>query len=233
MSSNKKNQMIQFLKEQEAKAHTVRKEKADKYHNEELLQKLTLKNLTLQEKAIEKERQMVQREKFSKDVASEKHKLGEIFQRAKMHAARETFRSSQMNSARHSAFHTTCTETFLTEFQEVKKVVAAEKPIIKSRSRNSVHSKRLNSSLIEWPSTKKKGLPYFLNVSNGNFGFVKSGRKYSQNKTRQSLDMSSSKEDLSSMSHPKNYRHSALPSNRGGEKSAGIYWGFLFVDLLF
>lgn len=211
--------MIQFLKEQEAKAHTARKEKADKYHNEELLHKLTLKNLSLQEKATEKERQMVKRERFSKDVASEKYKLGEMFQKAKMHAARETFRSSQMNSARHSAFHTTCTETFLTEFNEVKKVVAtaAEKPIIKSRSRNSVQGKRLNSSLIEWPKTKEKGLPYFLNVTNGNFGFAKPGK----NKVRQSFDMSSSKDDLSSMSHPKNFRHGSVNAVRTNENSAG------------
>jgi len=217
LSSNKKNQMIQFLKEQEAKAHSSRHEKAENYKKHELLQKLTIKDLTLREKAMEKQKQTVQREKQSKDFATERSRLGEAYFRAKMHVARETFRSSHVNSGRQSAFYTT-TNTFLTENNTQPQVSQGQKPIIKSRSRNNTHGTKLNSSLAEsdlpWIAGRQKGLPYFLNVTNGHFGYMKAGRRYSPNKVRQSFDASSSKEELSSISHPKNYRHSALPSNR-------------------
>ena len=217
-SSHKKNQIFQYLKEQEAKAHSLRNEKAEKYKNEELLQKLTIKDLTLREKSLEKQKQGVQREKQSKDFATEKHRLGEAYYKAKMHVARETFRSSQINSGRQSAFYTTCTNTFLTEHNHKEPSGGDQKPIIKSRSRNNVKGRRLNSSLVEsdlpWVSGREKGLPYFLNISNGHFGFMKPGRKYSPNKLRQSFDLSSSKEELSSINQ-KHYRHSAITSHRG------------------
>ena len=60
-----------------------------------------------------------------------------------------------------------------------------------------------------------------LNVTNGNFGFIKPGRKDAPNKSRKSFEMSPSKEDLSSMSHPKNYRHGSVPVVPSNGNSAG------------
>ena len=221
MGTRKVNQILHYLKEEEARAHSERKEKADKYKCERTMEKVVSKNQRILNKIIHKESIMRENASRLKQFRIEKDRLKDDFERMRSSVDSQLYKS-MYSPGNLSIFNTTHTNPFVTElndnnpktnvtnpessFSVKKKIVKINQPKIISqlpiiiKPRTSETPKKPNRSLVERKlvnkpqEREKKGQPYLFNVMNGSFGMITT-EKLHMPKLRQSLDLGSMKKN--------------------------------------
>ena len=201
------NQILHYLKEEEARAHSARKEKAEKYKCERTMEKVILKNQKIMNRTFQKEAIMRENASRLKKYRINKDKLKENFERMRSSVDSQLYKSMYQSPVNQSVFNTTFTSPFVTELADnpkpnpepsyiIKKPFKINKPQIVIKPRTSETPKKTNRSLIEpkliWkPQQKereKKGQPYLFNVANGSFAVI-TNEKPQILKLRQSFDL--------------------------------------------
>ncbi len=196
MSARKESQILHFLKEEEAQAHTLRKEKADKFHSEQVMDKITEKNQKLEHRMSLKEQKMRTTADKLKKLRIEKDRFKDEVERMKSSVDTELYKS-MYQTTQNRGFNTTFTSAFVTQNfddqeQRINNVTSTDlrntfriskqraslpptTSIVMETSPPRVQSRiKPKIQVKNKPSQNAKGRPYLFNAVNGSFGILTS-----------------------------------------------------------